>query len=1186
MSPIGLGPFSVVRPLGKGGMGEVWLGHHETTDTPVAIKVMTAENLRNEVFERAFEAEVQAVARLDHPGIIRLYDMGRVGAEAAAASDGQLVEGCPYLVMDLADGRDLRSDPPAGEWGEVRRVLAEILAALAHAHARGVIHRDIKPANVLWSRARDDQDRARVVLSDFGIAHAGDGGSRQGPTWGTPAYMAPERFTLEWRDLGPWTDLYSLGCLAYALLRGRPPFKGSPLAQAMQAHLYRPVPALRATFAVPDGVDGWLRTLLAKSAEERFPSAADAAWALDRLGAPTLRGSPSRPSDPSEPTEDEVTEPHDPEELGMADWEPGGPSHVVDPGAAPEPLGAEITWTDDTFDPAMFSVGASRTGRSVGRARSRGRRRPGFEAPPMPTDWRRTDGAVDATPLPGGGLRLFGLREVRLVARSAERDSLWAALREVHELRRPAGMLLRGDLGTGKTRLAEWLCERAVEVGAALPLRATHAPGHTALPLARMVAEHLRCVGLGPRTLRGRVHAWVQAQGVRDDRFAGELARLAALGAGVAWDTALMSDKTPLDPRATVRRFLAQLTRSRPVVLLLDDIAWGPTSLSFTTELLERGGHLPVLVLMTSRQETLEQHPAANESLLSLEGQGLLRTIEVGPLPAGHRVELVRNLLGVEESLAREVAERTAGNPLFTVSLVRDWVARGLLVEGPEGLQLADHGPLPLPDDLHAVWGGRLDRLTADLGPDARRALEHAAALGEVVDLDEWARACRAGGIGLPDGLEDALLRARLATRSPDRQDLRFAHAMVCESIMRTAQEEGRWEAAHDACVRMLIERFPLPSPLVRERLGRHLLAAGREDEAVSHLLAGVNHRLAAGDPAAGLVLLGDVEDALTLREDAAGQVLRLRTWQLRALALARQGHGADARAWARRLLDQLSRQDGLGDEGPLLRARTLLVLCELAMAGGELGEGRSHLAEARRLLGPDASFQDLADCQRLAGRLHREAGELEAAEDALSEAAELYGALQRHLDRAGCMADLAQVAVDRGDAGHAEGLLRPARERFAAARHHLGQADCLRISAHLAILQGDLAEAGRRLRRAQAAYVRLSSRRVLDCRLDRARLALEQGDAAEARRLVDAVSAAGPHDPGLQARISATRAAMWAREARWDAFDAETGDLGRLLLRSGVLAAPVRALILLCATWAGAAGQNDRAARVRALAS
>ena len=281
-----LGPFTLESFLDRGGMGEIWLGRHVPRDMPVAIKVLTGRHARAPERVRDFRREVQAVARLNHPNIIMLLDRGSLPDDADARSDGRLANGSPYLVMEYADRGAL--DDPLG-WPELRATLMTLLGALGHAHARGLVHRDLKPANVLRFSAATA--RPGLKLSDFGLAHMSRAEQDHplealASTAGTPRYMAPEQFRGQWRDYGPWTDLYALGIIAWRLVSGDEPFDGPRIGDFALQHTRSPLPRLDPRIDVPDGLDAWIARLCAKRPDQRFQRARDAAWALEKLAAP------------------------------------------------------------------------------------------------------------------------------------------------------------------------------------------------------------------------------------------------------------------------------------------------------------------------------------------------------------------------------------------------------------------------------------------------------------------------------------------------------------------------------------------------------------------------------------------------------------------------------------------------------------------------------------------------------------------------------------------------------------------------------------------------------------------------------------------------------------------------------------------------------------------------------------
>jgi hypothetical protein len=213
-----LGRYRLGARLGTGGFGTVYAAHDEKLDRPVAVKVIPAGGPAPERAQR----EARAVARLDHPAIVRLYDAGEE-------------DGCRYLVSELVEGRTLAQLHDEGELSD-RDVLRAGLAladALGHAHERGVIHRDVKPQNVLVRDAPARGRRGAAKLTDFGVAHlvGEDPLTMTGDVVGTLAYMAPEQ--AEGRAVDERTDLYALGIVLYEALAGVHPVRaGSPSATA------------------------------------------------------------------------------------------------------------------------------------------------------------------------------------------------------------------------------------------------------------------------------------------------------------------------------------------------------------------------------------------------------------------------------------------------------------------------------------------------------------------------------------------------------------------------------------------------------------------------------------------------------------------------------------------------------------------------------------------------------------------------------------------------------------------------------------------------------------------------------------------------------------------------------------------------------------------------------------------
>ena len=273
------GRYRLVERLGGGGMSVVWRAHDEVLDRPVAVKVL-APGAADDRSRDWIRAEARAAARLSHPHITGVHDYGE-----SATSDG---EPLPYVVMELVNGPTLAQRLARGRL-PVRTALlvgAQVAAALAAAHARGLVHRDVKPGNVLLSPAG-----AKVV--DFGIAAVA--GARadspsQGIVWGTPAYLAPER--LAGGEVVPATDVYALGLVLYRLLADAMPWPMDTVSQMLKAHRYAEPAPLPALPQVPDEVAEICHRCLAKAPGDR-PTAADVARVLAHASGWPLTAEPA-----------------------------------------------------------------------------------------------------------------------------------------------------------------------------------------------------------------------------------------------------------------------------------------------------------------------------------------------------------------------------------------------------------------------------------------------------------------------------------------------------------------------------------------------------------------------------------------------------------------------------------------------------------------------------------------------------------------------------------------------------------------------------------------------------------------------------------------------------------------------------------------------------------------------------
>ena len=208
--PYQLGDYELIEEIGRGGMGVVYRAQQTSLNRVVAIKMIEENRTASVENRQRFLAEAEASARLEHPGIVTVYEVNEI-------------EGHPYFSMQLVNGKTLSDRLREGPLSqrEAARIMAEVCRAIAFAHEHGVLHRDLKPSNILLDRQQ------RPLVSDFGLAKftgSADDLTRTGAVIGTPSYMSPEQASGRSSLVGPASDIYSLGSVLYHLLTGRPPF--------------------------------------------------------------------------------------------------------------------------------------------------------------------------------------------------------------------------------------------------------------------------------------------------------------------------------------------------------------------------------------------------------------------------------------------------------------------------------------------------------------------------------------------------------------------------------------------------------------------------------------------------------------------------------------------------------------------------------------------------------------------------------------------------------------------------------------------------------------------------------------------------------------------------------------------------------------------------------------------------
>jgi hypothetical protein len=1113
-------------------MGSVWRGVHRDSGLPVAVKVLHKAALREGKGIQGFRNEVRAVASLDHPGVVWVFDVGSVPPAAAAGSNGLLEEGAPYLAMEYASGGTLGEWVPP-DWSAIKALLIELLSILGHAHSRGVIHRDLKPGNVILGTAADV--RPGWKLTDFGIAATFEETVERSIARGligTLAYMAPEQIRGEWRDFGPWTDLYALGCIAYRVVGNQRPFRETRGPALIAAHLTQTPQALVPRVSVPAAFGQWAERLLRKDPRDRFQSAAEAARALESLGPPAARLVPSlEQASATEPAED-------PTELGRR-------RQLRDPRQS------------------------------------------------LPLSWRERDAPWPPPRLVGAGLGLIGLRAVPMVGRHPERDQLWDTLRGVFVSQRARVVVVRGAVGVGKSRLARWLGETAHAL-AGLPLlvgqaRPDEAPQEA---LTRPFRRWFRTVRLGPEERTARLAAALRAEPqdelVRlastmlcqdgetgplvdgDARHAVARRLLEAVASKERPAVLLLEDAHHSHDtiRFAKHAIEAQAVRPFPAMLVLtvsEEAAAAEASLWHELATLLA---MPGVQSLTLSPLSPADHTALVQNMLPFEPTVAARLVEHTAGNPLHASELVKDWATNGRLVRGDGGFELTGAVADVPPMAEVWrnhvdhVVAGL---GPVARVLLERAAAlgsPVEED---EWQRVCD--------DPKGTF---AAAGRVRFVPEHAV--------LRNELRVRLLAAHLAEESEN--GWAFVHEMLRRALLDQAAAGARLASHHRACARMLLHR-----PDARQhaaRIGRHLLAGERPAQAVAHLLDGFRRvRRQAGDNAA-LPVLHEVEQALT----AAGTPESAPEWLelvvRRAEVLVRLERPEDASRWAQRGAAAARKASAKTWEARALLAQARAQLMERRPRAAD-----DLLAAAEPLLSEELDQRWLGELHADRARCARLLGDAQAARGHAFLGARYLAAAGERSGVGQAWTVLGENAFHESAFDDAERYFDRARGVFARIQSGVREADTWTWLGLVARRKGDLERSRSLLLRAVDRYTQAGTARVSHAVLGLARLHLARREWEEARTVAGGVvtgretARQGPLEADIHAVLAAAAAAM----RDWAAFDVHVEQVRRTLVSSehpgrGRDRTEIGWCLEIAEARATAAGERQRAERVRAVLS
>ena len=728
---LSIGPFEIENRIAQGAMGVVWKARHIESSKYVAIKFILEE--KNDSWsQNQFDIEVQAIAGLDHRNICQILDHGQY----RVPNTDQTI---PYLVMEFIDGPDMFDLTGRISWTPLRRLILQLLDALAHAHARGFLHHDIKPSNVMLRRSdrqpwTDDSiiDDLEVVLMDFGLARAQGQINEERFVQGTPAYMPPEQLRCAQHHYGPWTDLYSVGCALWRLLTGSPPYgKGKSLNDYLYASESGVLPILHNQVAIPDALEKWLQTILHKNPRNRFQLAADAARELREL-----RSAERMPFQSS--SLDDNT----------------GTFTIY---KVPSPV------SDLTFSGLRTFV-------------------------PTPANWRRRHPPRKWTHLSEVGLNLFPLRRTPMVGRINERDQLWQHLKEVQHMGSRL-VTLSGVAGSGKTRLVEWLCERGEEFGCSQGIILECRTAMSLKNVQDIMRKKLGIEGLDSNQAFTHLNSEVHPSEAIFKRI-GELIPLLhpenethlpfnAEQFGEIW-LDFLEHISYRDPK-----------RCRVVLLHIEHIDQNPDFLSFCEWILnnERARRRPILMLMPIRSETIRENKSFRLRLAALHQNSHAFRLTVSPLSEEEETTLIERSLDLSPNLTQQITQRTKGLPLLSIQLIHELVMQKTLVAGNQGFVLAPGKKLDIPSHLKQNWSDQIQKLFQNAHNNDIKAVQAASAIGNHIHYDLWRRGITQLKLTYPSQLLNLLLSQNVIKKWPNQRGFSFSHPLYTQIIYKGADE-------------------------------------------------------------------------------------------------------------------------------------------------------------------------------------------------------------------------------------------------------------------------------------------------------------------------------------------------------------------------------------------------------------